>query len=304
MLRYLKSREFWLIMLGLVALTVIGYLVFFKLFLPSYTNYGESVLVPDVTEGSLSEAIEDLEAKELRYEIADSIYVSSLAPEAVISQDPAGQSEVKPGRRIYLTVNKRVPPMVRIPEIYNVSTYQAKLMLDGAGLRIKKINYIPDEFKNLVRYGEHKGKRVKEGDTLPKFSELILFAGRGLGSQKVGVPDLVGLNYLEAISMLHKLGLNIGPVRFDPKAPESKGTVIRQDPRYFVSDSLTLGQTVTMFIAGPEPEEGIEDMYFESSEVGEDDEEEDEGGDKPEENPEDDKPEENGAGEEVENQLP
>lgn len=293
-------------MLSLVALAVIGYLIFFKLFLPSYTNFNESVLVPDVTEGSLSEAIEDLEGKELRWEIADSIYVSSLAPEAVISQDPPGQSEVKPGRRIYLTVNKKVPPMVKIPKIFSVSTYQAKLLLDGAGLRIKKINYIPDEFKNLVRYGEFKGKRIKEGDTLPKFSELILYAGRGLGSQKVGVPDLVGLNYLEAISILHKYGLNIGPVRFDPKASESNGTVIRQDPRYYSGDSLTLGQTVTMFIAGPEPEEGIEDMYFESSEVGDEDgDKEDQDADeaKPD-NPDGDKAEENEAVEEVGNQLP
>ena len=161
--------------------------------------------------------------------------------------------------------------MVKIPKVFNVSTYQAKLMLDGAGLRIKKIDYIPDEFKNLVRYGEHKGKRVKEGDTLPKFSELVLFVGRGLGSQKVEIPDLVGLHYLEAISQLHKSGLNIGPVRFDPNAAEAKGTVIRQDPKYYPEDSIVLGRTVTMFIAGPEPEEGIEDMIFEES--GEDDEE-------------------------------
>ncbi len=265
MLRYFKSREFWLIILGFIAFGGLVYLIFFNLFLPSYTNYNESVVVPTVSEGNLEEAIEKLEAEGLRYEVADSIYVSNLSPAAVISQDPPANSDVKPGRKIYLTVNKRVPPMVRIPKVFNVSTYQAKLLLDGAGLRIKKIEYIPYEFKNLVRYGEYKGKRVKEGDTLPKFSELVLYVGRGLGSQKVEIPDLVGLHYLEAISQLHKTGLNIGPVRFDPSATEEKGTVIRQEPKYYPEDSMILGKTITMFIAGPEPEEGIEDMIFEES---------------------------------------
>lgn len=265
MLRYFKSREFWLIILGFIAFGGLVYAVFFYLFLPSYTNYNESVVVPIVSEGNLEEAIVKLEAKGLRYEVADSIYVSNLEPAAVISQDPPANSDVKPGRKIYLTVNKKVPPMVKIPGVFNVSTYQAKLLLDGAGLRIKKIEYIPDEFKNLVRYGEHKGKRVKAGDTLPKFSELVLFVGRGLGSQRIEIPDLVGLHYLEAISLLHKVGLNIGPVRFDPSATEAKGTVIRQDPRYYPEDSIILGRTITMFIAGPEPEEGIEDMIFEES---------------------------------------
>lgn len=265
MLRYFKSREFWLIILGFIAFGGLVYAVFFYLFLPSYTNYNESVVVPIVSEGNLEEAIVKLEAKGLRYEVADSIYVSNLAPAAVISQDPPANSDVKPGRKIYLTVNKKVPPMVKIPGVFNVSTYQAKLLLDGAGLRIKKIEYIPDEFKNLVRYGEYKGKRVKAGDTLPKFSELVLFVGRGLGSQRIEIPDLVGLHYLEAISLLHKVGLNIGPVRFDPTAAETKGTVIRQDPRYYPEDSIILGRTITMFIAGPEPEEGIEDMIFEES---------------------------------------
>lgn len=269
MLKYLKSREFWLTMLGIVALGVIIYLVVFFVFLPSYTRHGESVIVPEVTEGTLEEAIGKLEEKDLRYEVADSIFISNLAPGSVISQDPNGMSKVKPGRRIYLTVNKKVPPKVRVPEIYNVSTYQAKLLLEGAGLGIKRIEYIPDEFKNLVRYGEFEGRRIKPGDTLPKFSDLVLFAGRGLGTQRVAIPDLVGLTYQEAISALHRVGLNVGPIRFDPEAPDPKGTVIRQSPAYNM-DSTNLGKTIALFVAGPEPEEPIEFMDFEGSENDED----------------------------------
>lgn len=266
MLRYFKSKEFWLTLLGLTLLGVLAYVLLFFVFLPSYTNHGESVLVPEVTEGDLEEAIIKLDGMGLRFEVADSLYISSLPPQTVISQDPSGMSKVKPGRRIYLTVNKTIPPMVRIPQIYNVSTYQAKLLLEGVGLEIQRIEYIPDEFKNLVRYAEFRGKRVKEGDTLPKFSELLLFVGKGLGRERIAVPELVGLKYQEAISILHKDGLNIGAVRFDPKAPEERGTVIQQYPRYPSFDSLKLGADMTLIISGPEPEESIEDMFFGESE--------------------------------------
>jgi len=276
MLKYLKSREFWLTLLGLVVLAGLIFAVVFYWFLPSYTRHGESVIVPEVTEVSLDEAIGILEEKDLRHEVADSIFISNLPPGSVISQDPSGMSKVKPGRRIYLTVNKLVPPKVRIPEIYNVSTYQAKLLLEGAGLKIKRIEYIPDEFKNLVRYGEFEGKRVKPGDTLPKFSELVLYAGRGLGSQRVGIPDLVGLPYQEAISNLHRVGLNVGPIRFNPEAPEPVGTVIRQNPSYIPGDSTNLGTSMTLFIAGPEPEDPIEYMDFEGDGEAEEEENENE----------------------------
>lgn len=283
MLRYFKSREFWLFIVGgSIFLAALVYILTFYVFLPNYTQHGESVIVPEVTEASMDEAIGLLEAEGLRYEVADSIFISNMKPAAIISQDPAGMSKVKPGRRIYLTVNKRVPPMVRIPEILNVSTYQAKLLLEGAGLKIKRITYIPDEYKNLVRYSEFDGKRIRPGDTLPKFSEVELFAGRGLGSQKTAIPDLVGMHYEEAISALHRDGLNIGPVRFDPEALDPKGTVIRQSPRYFPGDSTVIGANITLFIAGPEPEEELEFMNFE------DDDEEEEEGDGEEESSEED----------------
>lgn len=286
MLRYLKSREFWLYIVGgSFLLAVLVYVLTFYVFLPSYTQHGDSVIVPEVTESSLEEAIAALEAEGLRYEVADSIFISNFPPSAIISQDPSGMSKVKPGRRIYLTVNKRVPPMVRIPEILNVSTYQAKLLLEGAGLKIKRINYIPDEYKNLVRYGEYMGKRIKPGDTLPKFSEVVLFAGRGLGSQRVPTPDLVGMHYEEAISALHREGLNIGPVRFDPEAPEAPGTVVRQNPRYFPGDSTTIGTNVALFIAGPEPDEPLEFMNFENEDEDSEDSEENDSSDNEEDDP-------------------
>ncbi|HHG84099.1 MAG TPA: PASTA domain-containing protein, partial [Bacteroidetes bacterium] len=202
MWRYFKSKEFWLTILGIGLLGAIVYFVFFFVFMPGYTNHGESVIVPEVTELSQEEAEEKLSAMGLRPEVVDSLYKSGMPAHAVISQDPLGVSRVKPGRRVYLTVNKVIPPMVQVPDIFGVSQYQAKLRLEGANLAISKMEYVPHEYKNLVLGAFFRGKRIQKGDTLPKYSKIILRVGRGKGTQRTGVPELVGEHYETAIGML------------------------------------------------------------------------------------------------------
>jgi beta-lactam-binding protein with PASTA domain len=262
MWRYLKSREFWLIIFGLIALGVLVYVIFFFVFLPGYTNHGETVIVPEVTEKSLESAVTELEDLGLRYEVVDSHYKSNLPPMTVLSQDPLGVSKVKPGRRIYLTINKVLPPMVTVPDVFGVSQYQAKLRLEGANLIIEKMEYVPHEYKNLVLAAFYKGKRIEEGDTLPKYSKIVLRVGRGKGDQRVDIPKLVGQPYQTAIGMLHRNGLNVGVVRFLPNDPAEKWTIVRQNPTYAPGDSINLGSEVDLFIAGEEPDEGIEEMIF------------------------------------------
>ena len=50
---------------------------------------------------------------------------------------------------------------------------------------------------------------------------------------------------------------------YTKSAEEEKGTVIKQYPRYLPGDSLNLGSTVDLTIAGPEPEEAIEGLIRE-----------------------------------------
>lgn len=263
MWQYFKSLEFWITLVIVLALTVGGFLVVFYLFLPSYTRHNESVIVPEITKLSLDEAIDALEAEGLRYEIADSAYAPGFKPLQIIRQDPAALKKVKPERRIYLTVNKRVPPVVKFPDIRFVSNYQAKLRLESWGLVIDSIRYIPHEYRNLVLHAEMGGEKVKKGAEIPVGTGVTLVVGRGKGNARVEVPKLGGLPYENAISVLHETGLNIGSLRFDKSASESKGTVIKQYPRYFNGDSLNLGSSVDLIIAGPEPEEAIEGLIRE-----------------------------------------
>lgn len=258
MWKYLKSREFRLTALALVGGVALIYLIFFFVFLPLYTNHGEEVVVPDVTRMTLTNATEKLEEGDLRYEVVDSLFDSELEPLAVISQDPVPNSRVKPGRRIYLTVNKTVPPTVKFPNIVGVSQYQAKLRLEGSSLTVGKMEYVPHQYANLVISVSYKGQKIKEGDLLPKFAKIDMTIGKGTGSIRVETPNLVGMSYEAAIGMLNRLGLPMAPPRFQPESQEEDGMVIQQSPRYAPGDSISMGTEFVLFIAGPEPPEALE----------------------------------------------
>lgn len=258
MLKYFKSREFFITIAAIVGVSVVAYLVFFFLFLPFYTNHGEEREVPNVAKLQLDEAIAKLEEAGLRYEVADSLFLSTLDPLSIISQDPIGGSKVKPGRRVYLTVNKVVAPVVKFPDISGVSQYQAKLRLEGAGLALGHVTFEPHEFADLVLGATYKDKKLNEGDEIRKGSKVDLRVGKGKGNQKLQIPDLVGQPYVVAMSTVLRLGLNTGNVRYDPSSTKPELTVIQQYPKYVEGDSISLGQEMDIWVSGSEPGDVIE----------------------------------------------
>ncbi len=260
MWKYLKSREFWLTVAGLFALGIVCFFLTFYLILPWYTKHGETVTVPDIVRLSLEDGKIRLEENDLKFEVRDSAFHPDIPPFTIVSQDPPPLSKVKPGRRIFVKVNRKVAPMTTFPKenVKNVSNYQAKMTLERFKLTVDSIEYVPHDFRNVVVEVKFKGKYLKGGEMLPEGSRLTLVVGKGLGRQRIPIPELVGMSYTTAISVLHEIGLNIGNLRFNPEATDAKGTIYRQNPAYSLVDSLFLGEPVDLFIAGQEPDEALE----------------------------------------------
>jgi beta-lactam-binding protein with PASTA domain len=264
MFGFLKSRKFWFTLGGVVFAFGLLFVLFFYLFLPSYTRHGKEVKVPELTEMNLEEAQRTLEEAGLQFEVADSVFQAGRGPLDVVSQEPAGGSEVKPGRRVYLVVNKTAPPMVKFPQgVTAVSNYQAKLRLESWNLVVKEIIMKPSPYRNLVLEAKYKNKTIKPGDLLPVGSSITLIVGEGEGNELIEVPDLVGKPYAEAIDILSRLGLNMGSISYEPGSSEKPGIVIQQSPRYTPGDSINLGADVSIFISGEEPSETQEGIHSE-----------------------------------------
>ncbi len=250
---YFKSREFWVLLVTLIGVTLLLMLFFFYVFLPFFTKHGESTTVPEVVNKNLLEAKKMLYEANLGYEVQDSQYQANLAPLTVLAQEPLPFEKVKPGRKVYLIVNQSTPPMVKIPEIMDVNIQQAKYMLENWKLKIGRLIYQHGEAKDAVIGIQYKGRAVKPGDKVLEGTALDIVVSKGLGEEKVPIPDLVGLNINDATNLLYSKGLSVGGTKYEKKHKKYKeGEIFKQNPKYVENDSVPKGTTFDLWIVGEE----------------------------------------------------
>lgn len=262
MLSYFKSKEFFLSLLGVIVAGILMYLFIFYVFLPSYTHHGSSAIVPDVNKLPYKEAMDKLSDADLDYEVRDSIYLPNVAPQSVVKQYPLPASTVKPGRTVFLTLNKTVPPMVKMPKVVDLSVYQAKARLESWKLQVEDIRKVPDIAKNVVLRTLYKGKEIKTGTEIPQGTGIVLIIGEGLKESFVEVPNVIGMSYSDALQALSEVGLNINPV-YDKS--NGDGRIYDQYPKP-EGDSVKEGWPVDIFIRGTAPE-GVEAPLEEGQEI-------------------------------------
>lgn len=176
------------------------------------TRHNKHVEVPDFLNVTLDEARRMSRKDKLRIEINDSLYVPAFDPGVILEQRPEAGTQVKPGRRIYVTVNSSQQKMTDVPYVAGYSLRQAKNILETAGLEIEKLVYVDDIATNnvleqrvggtVVTAANHVEARVGSGVTLT--------VGRAPDAGLVPVPRVVGLPLREAKSRIWEAGLNVG----------------------------------------------------------------------------------------------
>ena len=161
-----------MIALVLVILTCLTY------WLNSYTHHNESVVMPNVVGMSDDEAIYYLEKAGLKPMVIDSIYGDADAIlGSVIEQLPEGGLPVKNGRIVYLTINAKTVQMIKMVDVVNYSTRQARSELSQAKFIVEKIEYKPCEFDDLVLEVKHGDKVLLPGEMLPIRTRVTLVVG-------------------------------------------------------------------------------------------------------------------------------
>ncbi|MEL7003664.1 MAG: PASTA domain-containing protein, partial [Bacteroidota bacterium] len=125
-------------------------LFFFYSYLPSYTNNGQSITVPNLQGISMDEIDEFITKRNLRYEINDSTYSEEYPPLTILKQYPKAGSKVKEDRKIFISVNRVTPPSVPVPELVELSLTGAEAILKSNQLKKGKISYRASPFNNLV----------------------------------------------------------------------------------------------------------------------------------------------------------
>ncbi|MBQ2200365.1 MAG: PASTA domain-containing protein, partial [Bacteroidaceae bacterium] len=145
-----KGLLFWLnVILALGVLVGVPYLAFELL--DTYTHHGEKVEVPNVVNMQGFDAEKMLDEKGLVAIVSDSDYNERKKPGVVLAQMPKPGNEVKGGRIIYLTINRRGEAPARMPDLIRNTTVRiAERQLKQLGFNLTPTQYVEDEPKDLV----------------------------------------------------------------------------------------------------------------------------------------------------------
>ena len=205
--------------------------------------------VPNFIGARINVAKEKALQNDLQVIVNDSLHVSSYPGGVVLDQLPKGGVVVKPGRKVYVTINAIRQPMVNVPYVAGRSLRQAKNMLEMAGLTIERLVYVEDIATNYVLNQFINEEEVFEDSDIKaeKGSGVVLNVGVAGSNVAVGVPQLMGRTLADAKNRLWEAGLNVGNIEYDSDievTERNRAKVYWQSE--FLATELTLGHSVSV----------------------------------------------------------
>lgn len=247
--------------LNLIA-ALIASLAMVFLFLQSldfWTNHGAYLRVPDVKGRKLDDAVRILERQGLDVIIQDSTFNDAVPALQVLKQFPEPEQTVKVNRTVYLTINRATAPLVDMPNLVGMTFRNAELELRARGLRLGDTTFVPDIAKNAVKEQNYRNASIRPGTKIAMGSAISLVLGAGIGNELIPVPDLFGMPYLEAMTLLEANGISLGVVLPDPDVTDtSAGFVYWQNPPRFNEQKkrnmIRMGQMMDVRLSLIKPE--------------------------------------------------
>jgi len=244
--KFIKSRIFF-IHLGLSIIATIIIVWIATLFLGFFTKHGQEITVPDLTGLKIEELDAYLGERHLEYEIIDSVYGSNGKVGTVISQDPYANSKVKSGRKVYITVIAKLPERTTMPDLKDLTLRQTIAVLETYGLKVGKLEYVPDIARNAVLKQKYKGKIIEPGTMIEKRSSIDLVLGRGEKNENANIPFLLGKTRDQAIKLINEYSLNVGEETFEGGSDTSNARVYKQSPAYSKKGTISLGSSIDVY---------------------------------------------------------
>lgn len=234
--------------IGTLACIAIGY---FYIYLPNATNHGDAVTVPDLTGLPSHKLDSAVTAANLRFEVGDSAYSDDFKPLDVIRQFPHAGSVVKPGRKIFVSINRINPPTVPLPALDNgdVSLINAVATLQSNELKVGRIFYRASPFKDLVLEMWLNNAKVSPNIRMPKGTVVDLVVGDGAGPNDMIARSVIGYTLEDAKIILSESNLHLGQVTY-PADADTTGVIVyvfKQRPE--AGDSVRVGDPINLWLA-------------------------------------------------------
>lgn len=233
------------------SLIILVCVFYFYAYLPHVTNHGESITVPNVEGLSISKVEDFLSNHDLRYEVNDSSYSAEYPPLTVLKQYPAAGSKVKENRKIFVSINRKNPPTVKMPDLIDGSITNAEAVLRGSELKRGRIERVKGPFLNVVKEMQVNGNKIVPGVLVPKGTIIDLVVMDG-GSRNLPAPNVLGFSYEDAKFNILGSNLSVGETKLVSDTAGGKGIVLKQVPT--PNEIMEVGDVVDLWIG----EEGTE----------------------------------------------
>jgi len=240
-------QSFWanLLAAGILALL----LIFGALqMLSRITKHGQHLTVPAVVGKQATDVIQQLTDSGFDVVIVDSIYTDTLPKGIVVKQLPDANSTVKVNRTIYLTTNRMVPPQIPMPDLLNKNYTFAIEILNKAHLQLGDTIFKPDFMKGSVMEQLYQGRKITAGTQLQWGSKVTLVVAGGLKEDNLEVPDLVGMHYREAKTLLDSMGIAVAAAPDADVRDTADAYIYKQNPLPLDAQKKTVFIKAGMFM--------------------------------------------------------
>ena len=189
----------------------------------------------------------EIELSNLNYIVTDSVYTDSVPKGTIYTQDPLAGTFVKEGRKIYFTVNCNSSQRFILPDVFNKSEREAvnKLKTHFMINFVKSDDY--SEVSSVVTKMKVGNLEVYPGQKLIEGTTVTLFFGSGRSTNRINVPDLIGMTMEDAVLILQANNLKLGQIITEGEITDTiQSLIINQRP---LSDSkLQIGDMVDILI--------------------------------------------------------
>lgn len=194
------------------------------------TRHGKTIPVPNFVGLSIDDVRKEASRLDLEIVVQDSIFDADVAGGVVVEQLPRHgrkrEVTVKPGRKIYVTINAYNRRMVSVPFVAKQSLRQAKNQLERAGLTIRELIYEPDRVAtDYVLREEIGGRQILSSSspvTVPYATGVTLYVSYEPEKAMTTVPKVIGMRLSQAQSTLWDNALNVGDVVYDESVKDFK----------------------------------------------------------------------------------
>jgi eukaryotic-like serine/threonine-protein kinase len=221
----LRDRLQWIFRMALLAFILTSAAFLSAITAMRFAIQGREISVPDVTGKKSLEAQQILQGRGVGMKVEERLYNAAPA-DTVVRQSPGAGSRVKIGQFAHVVVSLG-PQKATIPRLTDRSIRAARIELLRSGLQAGEITslYLPGyEDDSVLQQDPSPGT---SDVTSPHVDMLV-----SLGPRPVAfvMPELMGLNLLEAEQRIVGTGLHIGKISLTAEPGALHGTVLGQTP--------------------------------------------------------------------------